>query len=200
MINIDYFFALTSPWSYFAGLRLEEIAARRGAVIHYRPMDVLALFDRTGGVRPAARHPNRMAYRQQELARWSARLGMPIVTAPKSFPPNPAPASYALIAAQNAGGGDMGGLVHAMLAATWVEDRDIAQDDVIREKLAAFGFDPALAMTGLFQGALAYEKNLDEAVERGVFGAPFYIVRETDQRFWGQDRLDFLDEHLESLA
>lgn len=199
MMNIDYFFSLTSSWSYFAGLRLEEIAARHGAVIHYRPLDIMELLDRTGGIRPVARHPNRLAYRQQEFERWGARLGMPFVTTPKALPVNTAPASYALIAAQNAGGGDVGGLTHALLAATWADDRNIADDDVIREKLSAFGFDPALATTGLFEGALAYEKNLDEAVERGVFGAPFYIVRETDQRFWGQDRLDFLDEHLGGL-
>lgn len=203
MAHIDYFFGLVSSWSYLAGLRLEEIAARHGASITYRPLDLLALFDRTGGTRPAARHPNRIAYRDQERARWSRRLGLPIVAKPTVFPPNVAPASYALIAAQSAaersGTGDVGGLAHALLATTWAEDRDVASDAVIREKLAAFGFDPNLATTGLFEGALTYEKNLDEAIERGVFGAPFYIVRETDQRFWGQDRLDFLDEHLDSL-
>ena len=41
--------------------------------------------------------------------------------------------------------------------------------------------------------------NLEQAVNAGAFGAPFYIVRETDQRFWGQDRLEFLDRHLASL-
>lgn len=199
MAQIDYFFAVNSPWCYLAGLRLEEIAAKHGAAISYRPLDVLALFDRTGGTRPMARHPNRVAYRLQELTRWRDRLGLPMVLAPTHFPVNPAPASYAIIAAQKAGGGDLGGLVHAILGASWVEDRNIADDEVIREKLSAFGFDPNLVTSGLFDGAVAYEKNLEEAVERGVFGAPFYIVRETDQRFWGQDRLDFLDDHLGSL-
>ncbi|RWR05115.1 2-hydroxychromene-2-carboxylate isomerase [Paenirhodobacter populi] len=199
MAQIDYFFAVNSPWCYLAGLRLEEIAAKHGAAISYRPLDVLALFDRTGGTRPMARHPNRVAYRLQELTRWRDRLGLPMVLSPTHFPVNPAPASYAIIAAQKAGGGDLGGLVHAILGAGWAEDRNIAEDEVIREKLAAFGFDPNLVTSGLFDGAVAYEKNLEEAVERGVFGTPFYIVRETDQRFWGQDRLDFLDDHLGSL-
>lgn len=203
MANIDYFFSVFSPWSYLVGPRLGEIAARHGAQVHYRPLDLMALFDRTGGTRPAARHPNRLSYRDQELARWKARLGVPMIAKPTIYPPNPAPASYAIIAAQKAaqteGSGDVGALVQAILAAVWEEDRDIGQDEVIREKLAQTGFDPNLAMTGLFEGALAYEKNLDEAVERGVFGAPFFLVRETDQRFWGQDRLDFLDEHLGSL-
>lgn len=199
MAHIDYFFSVSSPWTYLAGNRLEELATRHGAQITYKPLDVLALFDRTGGVRPQARHPNRMAYRNQELARWSSTLGMTLVDPAQKQMFNPAPASYAIIAAQKAGGGDVGALVQAILAANWGENRDIAEDDLIREALAGAGFDPALATTGLFDGAIQYERNLDEAVERGAFGAPFYILRETDQRFWGQDRLAMLDAHLETL-
>ena len=199
MAQIDYFFSVFSPWTYLAGDRLERIAAKHGATITYKPLDVLALFDRTGGVRPGARHPSRMAYRNQELDRWAKHLGMEMNLKPTIYPPNAAPGSYAVIAAQAAGGGDVGALVRAILRALWVEDRNIGEDDVLREKLAETGFDPNLVTTGLFTGAMAYEKNLEEAVDRGVFGAPFYIVRETDQRFWGQDRLDFLDAHLGTL-
>ncbi|MCT2539086.1 2-hydroxychromene-2-carboxylate isomerase [Sedimentimonas flavescens] len=198
MAHIDYFFSVLSPWTYLAGTRLEEIAARHGATITYRPFDVMSLFDRTGGTRPAARHPNRVAYRKQELDRWSKRLGMEMDTGMVT-PHNPAPASYAIIAAQKAGGGDLGGLTHAILRARWAEDKDIADDAVIRAALEANGFDGNLVTTGLFDGAMAYERNLEDAVEQGVFGTPFYIVRKTDQRFWGQDRLEFLDEHLGTL-
>lgn len=198
MAHIDYFFSVFSPWTYLAGPRFAEIAARQGATVTWKPLDLFALFDRTGGTRPAARHPNRMEYRAQELARWQARLGMALKQ-PTVYPPNPAPASYAIIAAQKAGGGDLPGLVQGILAASWAEDRNIAEEEVIRDKLSANGFDPNLATTGLFDGAMTYEKNLEEAVERGVFGAPFWIVQETGQRFWGQDRLDFLNDHLESL-
>ena len=199
MAQIDYFFSVFSPWTYIAGDRLERIAGKHGAAITYKPLDLLALFDRTGGVRPAARHPSRNAYRMQELERWSRHLGLPMNLRPTIYPPNAAPASYAVIAAQAAGGGDVGALVRAIAHAVWVEDRNIGEDEVLREKLAQTGFDPNLVTTGLFTGAMTYEKNLEEAVDRGVFGSPFYIVRETDQRFWGQDRLDFLDAHLGSL-
>jgi len=203
MAHIDYFFSTISPWCYFAGLRLEQIAARHGATIRYKPIDVLALLDRTGGTRMPARHPNRLAYREQELTRWSQHLGLPITLKPAFFPANQAPAAYAIIAAQKAvdqgAAGDPGGLVHAVLRACWAEDRNIAEDEVIRAALEANGFDGNLATSGLFTGAETYERNLEEAVERGVFGVPFYIVAETGQRFWGQDRLAFLDTHLEGL-
>lgn len=198
MANIDYYLGTISPWCYLAGDRLEQIAARHGAQITYKPLDLLQLFDRTGGVRPAQRHASRMEYRAQELPRWAEHLGMPLNFKPAHWPVNMAPSSYAIIAAQ-AAGGDVGALVQGFLRAVWAEDRDISDDAVIRDILGANGFDPALADTGLFVGAETYGRNLEQAVAAGAFGAPFYVVRETDQRFWGQDRLDFLDRHLATL-
>ena len=199
MANIDYYFGTISPFAYLAGDRLERIAARHGAAITYKPLDILQLFDRTGGVRPADRHPSRMDYRAQELPRWADHLGLPLNLKPAFWPVNMAPSSYAIIAAQGAGGGDTGGLVQGFLRAVWAEDRDITDDVVIRDILSAHGFDPALADKGLFVGAETYGRNLEQAVEAGVFGSPFYVVRESGQKFWGQDRLDFLDRHLASL-
>ncbi|WP_323715502.1 2-hydroxychromene-2-carboxylate isomerase [Paracoccus aminovorans] len=199
MAHIDYYFGTPSPWSYLAGDRLERIAEKHGAAVTYKPVDLLQLFDRTGGVRPANRHPSRLEYRAQELRRWSETLDMRLNLRPAFWPVNPAPSSYAIIAAQAAGGGDLPGLVQRFLRAVWADEENIAEDAVIRAKLSASGFDPALADKGLFIGAETFGRNLEQAVEAGVFGAPFYVVRETGERFWGQDRLDFLDRHLAGL-
>jgi len=194
MAQIDYFFATLSPYCYLAGQRLEEVAARHGATINYKPFDIVAAFARTGGTAPKDRHISRMEYRAQELPRQARKLDMPFNLKPAHWPTNGAPAAYAFIAAQNAGGGDLGALAHAITRAVWAEEKDIAQDDVIRACLTEAGFDPALADSGLLMGAETYARNLEEAVERGVFGAPFYIVG--DARFWGQDRIADIDAHL----
>ena len=199
MPRIDYFFSTLSPYAYLAGLRLEEIAARHGAEIRYKPLDIVALFARTGGTPPAERHPARQAYRAVELTRQAAKLGMAFNLKPAHWPTNPAPSSYAIIAAQAAGGGDPGGLVQGVLRAVWAEERDIAEDAVIRDCLSAAGFDPNLVDSGMLSGAETYAANLEEAVERGVFGAPFYIC-DDGVPFWGQDRLDDLDAHLGARA
>lgn len=195
MARIDYYFSTLSPFAYLAGSGLEDVAARHGAAITYKPLDILALFTRTGGTAPAERHPARNAYRAQELARQARKRGMPLNLKPAHWPTNPAPSSYAIIAAQKAGGGDLGALVQSVLRACWAEERDIAADDVVRDCLARAGFDPALADRGLLSGAETYAANLEEAVTAGVFGAPFYVV-DTGQSFWGQDRLEDLDLHL----
>ncbi len=195
MAQIDYYFSAVSPFTYLAGRRLEEIAAKHGATIAYKPVDLLALFTRTGGQALPARHPSRQEYRLQELRRQAAKLGMPINLKPAFFPTNAAPSAYAIIAAQAKGGGDLGALVHGFTRACWAEERDIADDAVVQDVLAQAGFDPKLATSGLLLGAETYAKNLEEAASRGVFGAPFYLC-DDGERFWGQDRLDDLEAHL----
>ena len=194
MSQIDYFFATLSPYCYLAGTRLEEVARKHGATINYKPFDIVSAFARTGGTAPKDRHISRIEYRAQELVRQAKKLGMPFNLQPAHWPTNGAPAAYAFIAAQNAGGGDLGKLAHVITRAVWAEEKDIAEDDVIRACLTETGFDPKLADSGLLEGAETYARNLEEAVERGVFGAPFYFVG--DQRFWGQDRIADIDLHL----
>ncbi len=199
MAHIQYFCATLSPYVYLAGTRLEEIAAKHGAQITYRPLDVVALFGRTGGTPPKDRHISRNEYRAQELRRQATKAGLALHLKPAHWPTNGAPAAYAIIAAQNAGGGDLGALVHGIGAACWAQDKDIAQDDVIKACLTEAGFDAGLAESAMLSAAEEYARNLEDAVAAGVFGTPFYITGE-DERFWGQDRLDDLDAHLASLG
>lgn len=198
MATIKYYFSTISPFTYLAGTRLEEVAARHDADIVYKPLDIMGLFGRTGGQPPKDRHPSRQEYRLVEMERQAKRAKLPLNMKPAHFPTNQAPSAYALIAAQNAGGGDLGALAHSFLRAVWAEDKDIADDAVVRACLEAAGFDPALADKGMLEGAETYAQNLEDAVSEGVFGAPFYIT-DDGARFWGQDRLIDLDDHLASL-
>jgi 2-hydroxychromene-2-carboxylate isomerase len=194
MAHIDYYLSTVSPYVYLAGRRPWDIAARHGATISVKPIDTGALFPRTGGQVLADRHESRQAYRLQELRRQALKAGLPLNLRPAFFPVNGAPAAYALIAATRAEG-DLPGLIHAIGRALWAEDRNIAEDDVIRECLAGAGYDPALADKGMLAGAETYMNNLEEAVVAGVFGVPFFIT-DGGEKFWGQDRLDDLDAQL----
>ncbi len=194
MTRIDYYFATISPFSYIAGLGLEAVAARHGAEIVYRPLDIMGLFARTGGVPPRDRHPSRQAYRLLELRRQAAKADLPIHPKPAFWPANPAPSSYAIIAAQATGEGDVGALAHAFLRACWAEERDIADADEVARILEGTGFDPALGDRGMMASADQYGRNLEDAILAGVFGAPFYVTG--GEGFWGQDRLGDLDLHL----
>jgi 2-hydroxychromene-2-carboxylate isomerase len=193
MAQIDYYLFPLSPFSYLAGLELEAIAARHGASIAYKPVQLFRIFAETGTAQVKDRHPSRQKYRLLDIARIAAAKGLPINPTPLHWPTNPVPASVAIILAQ-AEGGDVGALVHGFLRAVWAEERDIAQDAVVRDVLQAAGFDPALADRGMLAGVETLERNTDEALRRSVFGAPSYLL--DDEIFWGQDRLALLDARL----
>lgn len=199
MPHIEYFCATLSPYVYLAGNRLEEMAAKHGATITYRPLDVIALFGRTGGTSPKDRHISRMEYRIQELRRQAAKYGMPINLKPAHWPTNGAPAAYAIIAAQADGSGDVGKLCQAISRSCWADEKDIADDAVIRACLVEAGFDADLADKGMMSSAEEYAGNLEDGVAKGVFGTPFYITG-ADERFWGQDRIEDLDAYLAASA
>lgn len=198
MHQIDYFLFPLSPFAYLAGLDLEAVAARQKAAIVYKPVQLPRIFEAVGTPQLKDRHPSRQAYRLQEIARVARAKAMPVNLRPRYFPTNPMPASAAIVTAQAAGGGDLGALVHGFLRAVWAEERDIAEDDTVRAVLAGAGFDPGLADRGLLTGVETVERNTDEALRRGVFGAPSYLVG--DEVFWGQDRLPLLEAHLAALA
>lgn len=192
MAHIDYYFSVLSPYTYLAGDELERIAAKHGATINYAPINLIRLFGETGGVPPAKRHPARQAYRLMELKRISRRSGLPFNLHPAHWPTDFAPATAALLAAKQAGGGDLAVSVRALLRAVWAEDKNIAEPSVVDAAMREGGFDPAALDTDA--AAALIEPLTDEAREKGVFGAPTYVV--DGELFWGQDRLDYLDERL----
>ena len=193
MATIEYFYSLLSPYTYLAGDRLEEIAARRGATIDYRPVNFMEVLPETGGLPVPKRHPFRQAYRLQELARHSEREGMALNTSPAHWPVDVTEASAAVIAAAGQGG-DAGALSRAFLRAVWAEDRDISDAGTTAAILSENGMDAGALAPHLEAARAAYAANTAMAFEKGVFGAPFYVVGE--EKFWGQDRLDHLDWHL----
>ena len=154
----------------------------------------MTIFEETGTPPPPKRHPSLMVYRAQELKRISKRFDMPFNLQPAHWPTNPAPACNAIIAAQAAGGGDVGGLIQSLLKAVWAEEKDISQDDVVKACLTANGFDAAIADSDPEVSQAEFAKNTEDASKSGVFGTPTYIVGE--EVFFGQDRIDYLDDFL----
>ncbi len=203
-ITVHHHLFLISPWSYLASERLEALRRRTNARIRTLPIDVGRTFSEMGGTPPAQRHPSRQSWRLEELARWSEHLEVPIVLQPAHFPADQAMAVRLVLAAgelderEAADGQSLAGrLADAVLAACWRDERDIADRATLVELVRALGADDE----ALF--ARAEERSMierarevtNEAHAKGVFGSPTWIVGE--ERFWGQDRLDFLERAIE---
>ncbi|MGM0982737.1 MAG: 2-hydroxychromene-2-carboxylate isomerase [Pseudomonadota bacterium] len=195
--TIRYYYTHVSPWSYLGHARLGEIAARQGAVIDYVPITLGAIFPRTGGLPLAKRAPERQAYRMAELSRWPQRLGIALNREPAHFPTDDRPAARLALAAK-ARGHDIADLSLALMRACWAEERDIADPGTLREIAEACGLDGAALLEDA--ESEAGQRRMDEACQAaladGCFGAPWYVL--DGEPFWGQDRLELLEEALEN--
>jgi len=195
--RIDYYFSLISPFSYLGSKRLEEIARKHSAEIRVLPVNLGTIFPKTGGLPLGKRAPERQAYRLVELERWRDYLDMPLNLKPKFFPA-PEQSAACLVIAAGKTGGDPLRLAHAIMRAVWAEERDISDSDTLQAIARETGHDdPGLMAAAQAPDTLtAYEAQTEEALAKGVFGAPTYLV--DGELFWGQDRLDFVDRALSS--
>ncbi|MBT6094400.1 MAG: 2-hydroxychromene-2-carboxylate isomerase [Rhodospirillaceae bacterium] len=193
--RIDYYVCLISPWTYLGDTRFTEIAAKHGAEVNLKPMNLGRVFPETGGLPLGKRAPARRAYRMQELARWRDHLGVPINFEPAYFPANEWPAAGMVIAAKNQGL-NCAPLVNGFLSAVWAEERNIADPDTMLAIAKERGFDGEALLKVAEEDATKdqWDVNSDEALAAGVFGAPAYVIGE--QLFWGQDRLEFVERAL----
>jgi 2-hydroxychromene-2-carboxylate isomerase len=193
---VDYYFATISPFMYLGHERFAAIAAKHGATIAVKPINLGEVFPVSGGLPLSKRAPQRQAYRLVELKRWSDQLDIPLNCQPRFFPVNGDLAASWILAAQEQGLDAAMALTGAIGRAIWAQERDVASESTLAGIAQELHLDAAvLARRAAAPETLARYKALtQEAIERKVFGAPTYIYR--DELFWGQDRLDFLDRAL----
>ncbi len=194
-MRVQYWFSVASPWTWLGSARFIALAQRARADVEVLPVDLGAIFAATGGKPFQERSPARQSYRQLELARWSAKLGVPLTLEPRFYPVDREPASCMVIAARETGQ-DALALSHAILRAIWSEDRDIADWTTLRTIAGDAGLDGDALVEAAREPARLERLRTDtrRAIEAQVFGAPTWIV--DGERFWGQDRLAFLAERL----
>ena len=196
--RIDYYLAPISPWAYLGHARFVRIAQAAGACVQVKPMDLGAIFPISGGLPLPKRAPQRQAYRLVELKRTSDWLGLPMNLQPTYFPAAGDDAARLIIAVDLALGSstalDIAGRIGA---ATWAQQRNIADPAVLAELLAEAGLPPKLLADASGPEVLQrYAAYTQQAVDAGVFGAPSYVI--AGEIFWGQDRLDFVERRLAS--
>jgi 2-hydroxychromene-2-carboxylate isomerase len=192
---VDYYYTPASPWTYLGHQRFEAIAQRHDATVQYKPVDYGKIFPLSGGLPLGKRAPQRQAYRLAELKRWSDFLGVPLTVQPKYHPVASDLAAQLIISAERAGK-PAGPLSFALMRACWAEERNISDADTLATVATEQGLDGArlVATARKPEIAMLYEALTREAIDRQVFGAPFFIYK--GDPFWGQDRLDFLDRAL----
>jgi 2-hydroxychromene-2-carboxylate isomerase len=192
---VEFFFDVGSPAAYLAWTQLPKIVQEAHSEIEYRPMLLGGVFQATG-TRSPMEVPAKGQYMQDDLQRYARRYGVPFRHNPH-FPINTLALMRMVLGLQLREPQRMVPFVDAVLRAIWVDGRDMNDPAVVSAVLQQAGFAPdqmlALANDPAVKDDL--KAATQEAVARGVFGAPTFFVG--GEMFWGQDRLDFVKEALQ---
>lgn len=195
--SLDFYFDFGSPAAYLAYTQLPKICAESGASINWLPMLLGGVFQATGNSSPAA-VPAKGKYMFGDLQRFAARYGVPFKHNP-FFPINTLMLMRGAVGLQMRKDDRFGAYLKAIFEAIWVGGKNLNDLAVTGAVLHDAGFDAAamLALVNQQDVKDRLKALTQQAVERGIFGAPTMFVGQT--MFWGQDRLDFVREALKDL-
>ena len=192
--TVEFFFDVGSPASYLAWTQLPRLAAETKATVAWRPMLLGGVFKATGNTSPV-NVPAKGRWMTDDLHRWARRYGVQFSLNP-SFPINTLTLMRGAAGMQMRHADRFLGYVDAIYRAMFESPRNLGDADALVATLREAGFDP-----GEFAALVADPEvkarliaTTEEAVGRGVFGAPTFFVGE--QMFFGQDRLEFVREAL----
>ena len=190
----EFFFDVGSPASYLAWTQMLALCAQAGATLVYKPMLLGGVFQATGNASPAM-VPAKGRYMTVDLGRFAQRYGVDFKMNPH-FPINTLQLMRGVIGMQLRQPARFEVFLRAVFTALWVKGANLNDPAVTAATLVEAGFDPTdvFALVNDTDIKAALKANTEEAVARGVFGAPTVFVG--DAMFFGQDRLDFVREAL----
>lgn len=187
---VRFLFDFGSPTTYLAHKRIPAIVARSGIAFDYVPILLGGVFKATGNASPAM-VPSKGRYMNADMARYAAKYGVPLAMNP-FFPIN----TITLMrgAAGLRGDRRYGAYIDAVFDAMWNMPVNMGDPEVAAGVLATAGFDRGAFMALVDDQSVkdALKAETEDAVARGVFGAPTFFVG--DAMFFGQDRLDWVEE------
>jgi len=194
--TVEFFFDLGSPASYLAHTQLPDLCRDAGAALVYRSMLLGGVFQATGNASPAM-IPAKGRYMIRDLARFAERYGVPMRFNPH-FPINTLTLMRLLVALQLRQPERFDDALQALFRAIWVDGVNLGDPLKVADVLVTAGFDAAELQAQAAEPAVkdALKATTDEAIRRGVFGAPTCFVG--NEMFFGQDRLDFVRAALKS--
>lgn len=192
--QVEFFFDVVSPTAYLAHRRLPAIIARTGAELVHRPMFLGGVMQGSGN-RPPGMVAAKGKWMSADLQRFAKKYNAPFAYSP-FFPVNTLPVMRGLTAWL--GKPEFPAVLDAMFNASWRDQKNLADKDELAKIASAAGID-GVAFVAAAEDAANKEKlkaTTDEALARGVFGAPTFFVG--DEMHFGQDRLDFVEDALKA--
>ncbi len=194
MPTFEFLYDFSSPYSYLAATQVEALAQRTGAQVVYRPIVLGGLFKAIGSG-PPMKNSVKNVWMGKDLQRWAELYGVPFRFSPH-FPLNTIAAMRLVLVDEK----HAAQVTKEAYSAMWSEGLNLSEPQVISTIAARAGLDAKSAMAAIENQAIKdrLRANTDDAIARGVFGAPTFFVG--DEMHWGNDRLQFVESALRRIA
>lgn len=197
--TVDFYFDFSSNYSYIGAHRIERLARRIGLDVHWKPVALGAIFKALGTAPPNLNSP-KGRYTSRDVVRSAADLGLPYHW-PKPFPFSGIQASRMLYVLEKQGRKDeVVAWALAVFDAAFGEGRDCSNPEVLLEIASKLGLEGRALMEAAATDEIkaVLRAVTDEAMARGVFGAPTFCWGE--EMFWGDDRIELMGRMIEAVA
>ena len=188
---IEFFFDISSPWTYLAFHNIQQLATEAGAAIRWRPILVGGIFNSVNPSVYASREhpvPLKSAYQLKDMQDWARHAGLSIKFPPTVFPVNSVKAMRGciLLEAQDR----IVPFATAAFEAYWRDDLDISKDAVLSQLCGQCGVDAHAFLAGIARQDIKdrLKDNTEELIGRGGFGSPTMFLG-GDDMYFGNDRL-----------
>jgi 2-hydroxychromene-2-carboxylate isomerase len=197
MATVELFYDHSSPWTFLAFTRIEELCARHHARPVWKPILVGGIFN---SVNPSVYEtranpvPAKARYMLKDLGDWARLYGLKIIFPPSVFPVKSVKSLRAALVAEEHG--KLPAWSRRVFEAYFSEDRDISRDDVLREIARDVGLDAEEILEKIARPDLKerLRANTDECIRRGGFGSPTILIG--DDLYFGNDRLPLVEAAL----
>ncbi len=195
---LQFHFDFISPYGYFASLRIEELAARHGRTVEWRPMLLGVAVLKVMGLKPLLDTPLKGDYIRHDVRRHARRHGIQLgrdLAAPVG---NPLPMARAFCWVREHHPRLQAAMAHAVYHAYWGEGRDLSTPEAVGNIALPEGLSAAEVAAGAAseEAAQLLRASVDAGLQAGVFGSPTVVV--DGELFWGFDRLGDVEAWLET--
>jgi 2-hydroxychromene-2-carboxylate isomerase len=202
MAKVEFFFDLSSPWTYMAFHNIQPILAETGADVVWRPFLVGGVFNAVNKAVYAAREDStgpKARHYAKSLKDWAAWSGLPM-NFPSEWHPVRSVHAMRLCCALEDDQAALARFAEAAFAAYFGEQRNLDDPDILRDIADSIGMDGAvlLEQSQTDPVKLKLRANTDEVIARGGFGSPSIFVNGEDMYF-GNDQLPLVKKAIESV-
>ncbi len=202
MSTLEFYFDLSSPWTYLAFTNVQGVIARTGAHISYRPILVGGVFNAVNPAVYAAREQTenrRVQHSWKALKDWAALAGVEM-NFPSAFHPAKSVNAMRMCCAVADDMPALTAFTKGAFESYFGREENLDDPDVLVAVANAAGLDGAAirAASVLDATKALLRANTDELIARGGYGSPTMFVGGSDMYF-GNDQLPLVEAALERM-